>query len=245
MTEKPSIDERYAALLRRHVEASDVIKDLGTFTRRMYMSRVLGHFEIYKQIAHLPGDVVELGVYKGETLLNFAKFMEILNPGDRSKRVIGFDHWQGLQNFTAHDGFSPQTGNQEGGWSPKGFEPTLIELIELFHEDSFVPGKPRIELVNGDIRSTVFDFARREPGLRISLLHFDCDMYEPTLAGLQALYDRVVTGGIVLFDEFGIREWAGESKAVDEFFQGRSPKMQKFGWLSTPGGWFVKDGPID
>ncbi len=240
-----SIDERYAEILRRHVGTDEIIKDLGTFSRRMYMSRVLGHFEIYKKVTDLPGDVVELGVYKGETLLNFAKFMEILNPGDRSKRVIGFDHWKGLRNFTEHDGFSPEKGNHEGGWSPEGFEDTLLELIALFHEDSFVPRKPRIELVNGDIRTSVFDYVEKNPGLRISLLHFDCDMYEPTLAGLKALYERVVTGGIVLFDEFGIREWAGESKAVDEFFEGRPPSMQKFGWLSTPGGWFVKNASVD
>jgi hypothetical protein len=236
-----NIDQRYADLLRRHANSDSIVKDLGTFSRRMYMSRTLGHFDLYRRIADLPGDVVELGVYKGESLLNFAKFAEILSPGDRAKRIIGFDHWRGLTNFTEHDGFSEETGNCEGGWSPAGFEATLHELIDLFHEDSFVPKKPRIELVDGDIRTTVFDYAEKNPGLRISLLHFDCDMYEPTLAGLQALYDRVVTGGIVLFDEFGIREWAGESKAVDEFFEGRAPKMQKFGWLSTPGGWFVKE----
>lgn len=235
-----SANDRYAEILRRHVDSSDIVKDLGVFTRRMFMSRTLGHWEIYKQVANLPGDVVELGVFKGETLLNFAKFMEILNPGDRSKRVIGFDHWKGLRNFTEHDGHAPTTGNEEGGWSPEGFEHTLVDLIDLFHQDSFVPAKPRIELVNGDIRTSAFEYVKANPGLRISLLHFDCDMYEPTLAGLQALYDQVVTGGIVLFDEFAIREWAGESKAVDEFFGGKAPKMEKFGWLSTPGGWFVK-----
>ena len=205
------------------------------------MSRTLGHFEIYKQVAHLPGDVVELGVYKGETLLNFAKFAEIMSPGDRSKRIIGFDHWQGLRNFTEHDGLSEVSGNMEGGWNPAGFEETLRELVDLFTEDSFVPKKSRIELVDGDIRTSVFDYAKENPGLRISLLHFDCDMYEPTLAGLQALYPHVVTGGIVLFDEFGILEWPGESRAVDEFFGGKAPRMQKFGWLTTPGGWFVKN----
>lgn len=239
MTAK-SVNDRYAEILRREAGGADIIKDLGVFTRRMFMSRTLGHWDLYKQVAHLPGDVVELGVYKGETLLNFAKFMEILNPGDRSKRVIGFDHWQGLRNFTEHDGYAPATGNQEGGWSPEGFEQTLFELIELFHQDSFVPGKPRIELVNGDIRTSAAEYVEKNQGLRISLLHFDCDMYEPTLAGLEALYDHVVTGGIVLFDEFAIREWAGESKAVDEFFKGKAPRMEKFGWLSTPGGWFVK-----
>jgi hypothetical protein len=236
-----SIDKKYSELLERHISDPEIIKDLGVFTRRMYMSRVLGHFELFKKIHLLPGDIVELGVYKGETLLNFAKFLEILNPGDRTKRVIGFDHWQGLQNFTDKDGKTfEDCGNVEGGWDPSSFKDTLIDLASLFDEDSFVPQKSRISLVDGDITKTVFDYVKENPGLRINLLHFDCDMYEPTLAGLKALYPHVVTGGIVLFDEFGIDKWAGESAAVDEYFEGKAPKMEKFPWLSTPGGWFVK-----
>lgn len=236
-----SIDKKYADLLKHHINDEQIVKDLGCFSRRMYMSRVLGHFELYKQVADLPGDVVELGVFKGESLLNFAKFMEIFNPGDRTKRVIGFDHWAGLKNFTAKDGKTfEDCGNVEGGWNPSEFHKTLLQLVDLFQEDCFVPKKKRIELVDGDIRESVFQYVKDNPGLRISLLHLDCDMYEPTLAGLQALYPHVVTGGIVLFDEYGIDQWAGESAAADEYFGGKTPRMQKFPWLSTPGGWFVK-----
>ena len=52
------IDDRYAALLRRHAGDPDIIHQLGVFARRMYMSKTLGHFEIYKLVAHLPGDIV-------------------------------------------------------------------------------------------------------------------------------------------------------------------------------------------
>ena len=50
----------------------------------------------------------------------------------------------------------------------------------------------------------------------------------------------VVTGGIVLFDEYALPEWPGESKAVDEYFKGCPPRMEKVGWASWPGAWFVK-----
>ena len=53
------------------------------------------------------------------------------------------------------------------------------------------------------------------PGVRISLLHFDCDLYRPTITALQCLWDLVVPGGIVAFDEYGIAPWEGESLAVD------------------------------
>ncbi|NNG03462.1 MAG: macrocin-O-methyltransferase [Inquilinus sp.] len=237
----PGIDDRYAELLRRHIDDPDVIHQLGVFARRMYLSKTLGHFEIYRQVADLPGDVVECGVFKGESLLNFARFMEILNPGDRGKAVIGFDHFRGLRDLTAADGTAAHVGNTEGGWNPADFAPTLMQLIDLFHADSFVPQKPRIRIVDGDIRETAPRFAEDNPGLRISLLHLDCDLYEPTLAALQAFYPRLVTGGIVLLDEYGLAEWPGESRAVEEYFDGHPPRIEKLGWLTAPGGWFVKE----
>jgi len=55
---------------------------------------------------------------------------------------------------------------------------------------------------------------------------------------LNAFYDAVVTGGIVLFDE--LPSVSGrESRAVDEFFAAAHLEW-KIRWLSTPGGWFVK-----
>jgi hypothetical protein len=238
--EAMSIDEQYARLLRAHIHDPLVIAQLDVFARRMYLTKQLVHWEVYKQVADLPGDIVELGVFRGSSLLNFARFVEILSPGDRVKRIIGFDHWKGLREHTSEDGQSARVGNVAGGWNPEDFHASLVELVGLFHKDCFVPQKPRIHLVSGDIRETAGQYAEQNPGLRISLLHLDCDLYEPTLAGLKAFYPRVVTGGIVLLDEYGIAEWPGESKAVEEYFGGKPPRIQKLGWNSAPGGWFVK-----
>lgn len=234
------IDQEYLEILKNNIDDIDNLKHLSVFSRRMYSTRTIGHWELYKKIYTLPGDIVELGVYKGETLLNFARFMEILNPGDREKKVIGFDSWKGLRDFTDKDGEDAKSGNFDGGWNPENFLPDLRRLIDLFHKDSFVPQKPRIHLVDGDIRKTAADYVEKNPGLRISLLHFDCDMYEPTLEGLKALYPLVVTGGIILFDEYGCTNWPGESQAVDDYFEGKVPKMKKIPFLSTPGGYFRK-----
>ena len=237
-------NQRYADVLQRHAKDTDVINQLGVFQRRMYFTKAIAHWEIYKQIAELPGDVVEVGVYKGDSLLNFARFMEMLSPGDRSRSVIGFDHFKGLQDFNeadqTGDANAKNVGSFEGAYATGDFYPSLRALIDLFNEDSFVPKKPRIKLVEGDVRETAKKYVEEHPGLRISLLHLDCDIYKPTLAALEAFYPHVVTGGIVLLDEFAFSEFPGESKAVDTYFEGRAPKIQKFGWTATPGGWFVK-----
>ena len=61
-------------------------------------------------------------------------------------------------------------------------------------------------------------FIENNPGLRTSLLHFDCDLSKPTLVSLKHFFPLVVSGGVILFDEYGIRPWGGESEAMDQFF---------------------------
>ena len=235
-----SIDTQYRELIKQHIDDEDFMRNMTAFTRRMHFTRILAHWEIFKQAAALPGDIVEVGVYKGETFLTFAKFLEILCPGDRLKRVIGFDSFKGLDNFTPNDGGDISVGNMIGGWNPDGFQSTLAALIDLSQKDSFVPQKERLLMVDGDIRQTAPAFIAREPGMRISLLHLDVDLFEPTMAALEAFYPKIVTGGIVILDEYACHEWPGETTALDEYFDGKPPKMNRMGWSGTPSAWFIK-----
>lgn len=235
-----TIDQQYQTLLKKHIDEDDFMKNMTAFSRRMHFTRILAHWEIFKKVADLPGDVVEVGVYKGETLLTFSKFLEILCPGDRIKRVIGFDSFKGLDNYSEHDGGDASVGNMVGGWNPNGFQGTLNALIDLSHKDSFVPQKKRTYLIEGDILETAPAFIKQEPGMRISLLHLDVDLYEPTLAALKAFYPKLLTGGIVVLDEYACHEWPGETTALDEYFEGAPPKMQRLGWSGSPSSWFVK-----
>jgi len=40
------------------------------------MSKLVNHYELYKKIIHLPGQVLEFGVYKGNSLIRFLTFRE-------------------------------------------------------------------------------------------------------------------------------------------------------------------------
>jgi len=58
--------------------------------------------------------------------------------------------------------------------------------------------------------------------------------------GLENLFPKVVRNGIVVFDEYGVLEWPGESRAVDEFFQNTDCVVKKFPWAPAPGGYVIK-----
>jgi hypothetical protein len=86
-------------------------------------------------------------------------------------------------------------------------------------------GIRNVELVSGDIRQTLPEYLGRNAQLRIALLHIDVDVYAPSKAGLELLYDRVVPGDIVVLDDYGMVQ--GETRAVDEFLAGRNIQLEK------------------
>ena len=47
----------------------------------------------------------------------------------------------------------------------------------------------------------------------------DVDLYEATDIALKLLYDHVVTGGIIILDDYGA--FSGANKAVDDFFKNK------------------------
>jgi len=97
--------------------------------------------------------------------------------------------------------------------------------------------------VNGDIRKTLPKFLEEHSrDLKVALLHFDMDLYEPTKYALETLYPLVLKGGIVCFDEYGLIPWKGETLAADEYFDaiGESPIVKKFPFTQTPHGYFIK-----
>lgn len=79
--------------------------------------------------------------------------------------------------------------------------------------------------MKGNIVNTIPEYIAQHDKLKISLLHIDVDVYEPTKIALEYLYDRVVPGGLIVFDDYGTV--AGETKAVDEFFQDKNVQLSK------------------
>ncbi len=235
------LDTRYAELMARHFDRPErLVQDWLLYVKRHHqLSRLLHHYELFRMVREVPGSIAECGVFRGETLLLWAKMLEIFCMGDRSRVVYGFDHFQGLRDLCTADG--PENAAMHRGAYDGGddFE-QLQTLIELFDADRFAPGKPRIELVDGDARETLPRWAEENPGVRLSVLHLDFDLYEPTMAALETLYPRVVPGGLVIFDEFGFENFPGETQAAEDYFGDQMPPLRKLDWFSNPGAYFVK-----
>lgn len=224
------------------IDPLTAVKHFPVLARRQLLKRFLAHVELFNMTREVPGDIAELGVYRGLGLFTWANLLEAYCVGDRTKVVYGFDNWRGFVALSAADAKpSLEAGKVIGGFDPAAYFDELQDAIAIFDSDRFIPFKARIALVAGDIEKTVPAFARDNPGVRFSLVHFDCDLYGPTKVALETLWDRVTRGGVVIFDEYAIADWPGETAAVDEFLA-RRPEVQlrTFSWTNVPGAYLVK-----
>ena len=189
------------------------------------ISKILSHYEIYKMIKEVPGEIVECGVFKGASLLRFAMFREIFgNPF--SKKIIGFDTF----------GKFPETNFQDDKKARNKFIDSAGEdsiskdqLFQILNQKNL---NRHLNLIEGDITKTVPDYVKTNPELKISLLNLDTDIYEPAVSILENLYPRITKGGILMLDDYGTHP--GETKAVDEYFQNKNIEIKKFPFAMTP-----------
>jgi hypothetical protein len=224
----------------------DVLRYFPTYVRRRELARFLAHYELFKQVVDLPGCILEVGVFRGASFFTWAELLETFCPCDRHRLVYGFDHFEGLVHFVEADGQLDEADRDQDRarfvHALASSAGAMRKLVELHNDDNLLPGMARCHLVEGDVMRTIPQFVEENPGVRISLLHLDADLYEPTKVALEHLYPLIAKGGIVVLDEYGLQAWPGESRAVDEFISGlpEPPVIKRFHTTCTPGGYFVK-----
>lgn len=199
------------------------------------MRKLLARYSLFMKTIHLPGDIVECGVFKGSGLMMFLKFLKIHCNGSE-KRVIGFDFFGNTKQEVLKElsGSDKQSMGEFFGHS--NFEGIGIQELKKMVQNIY---PDHCTLVNGNICHTSKKFVEENPGMRISLLHMDLDVAKPTFDALTALWPRVVKGGIVILDEYAIAKWS-ESEAVDSFFKDKNVTIKTDPWMRTPSAYIIK-----
>lgn len=87
--------------------------------------------------------------------------------------------------------------------------------------ESFIADK--VTFVPGRLQDSLRDY----DGGSIAFLHLDVDFYASYKTALERLYEHVVPGGIVAFDEYRQSMWPGATSAIDEFFAARPESLVK------------------
>jgi len=223
---------------------TELQQNFPAYTSRMLITRFIAYYELFKLIQDKPGWIVECGIYRGFSFFSLGKFLEIFCMGDKTRKILGFDSFKGFSDLAPEDGGEVFSSNRvKGGTNPSAFESDFFELLECNNQDAFAPWVNRLEVVKGDVLESIPKYVSQNPGLRISLLHIDIDIYGPVTTALEHLYPLVVPGGLVVLDEYAHKDWPGESKALEDYFEKMGlqfPDLRTFGWVGTPTTYFFK-----
>ena len=153
-------------------------------------------------ISKLKGDIIECGVWRGG-------FSIFLADTFKKKTIWVADSYEGFQPLA--------TANFEyNGERHQPSYDTAISLEEVKSNfEKFGIDLNRINFLKGFVKDTLPTSGIKD----ISLLRVDVDAYSATLEVLEELYDKVVPGGFVIFDDACLYETVD---AIKTFFKQRN-----------------------
>jgi hypothetical protein len=185
------------------------------YVRRQNLTRFLAQYEIFKRILPVKGSIVECGVFRGGGLMAWAKMSAILEPVNLTRRIYGFDTFEGFPSVSEKDIQGLGRVVRTGDLYANSYD-ELIELTEIYDSDRFLGHVDKIHLIKGDAAKSIPEFIERNQHLVVSLLFLDFDLYDPTSVAIEHFYHRIPKGGVIAFDELDNPLWPGETLAMLE-----------------------------
>lgn len=173
-----------------------IADDITMVTRERFLS-ILRHSDKIKTI---PGDIVECGVWRGGMAIFLAKLFA-------NKTLWACDSFEGCQD--------PSLGRYYYSLETHTLGMYASPLQEVIH--NFV----KYDITSASfLKGWVRDTLRPDvcPIDKIALLRVDVDSYSATLETLEYLYDKVSSGGMIVFDDASLPE---SFSAIKDFFYNR------------------------
>lgn len=196
------------------------------------LSKRLRHYTMFQIVNSqnkdliLTGNVAECGCWQGQSAHGIASILKKLNF---TNRFIIFDSFQGLSDLGTED------------------QHELIKMTpeqEIQQKNSFAAS---LDLVKNNLRE--FDFIDYYEGWvpsrfaevannKFSFVNIDVDLYQPIKDCLEFFYPRMLKGGCIFLDDYGMSQFPGAKTSVDEFLKNIAPTF--FMWLPFGGAVLIK-----
>tara|TARA_B100001057_G_scaffold437890_1_gene470000 strand:+ start:498 stop:1277 length:780 start_codon:yes stop_codon:yes gene_type:complete len=196
-------------------EANEQEKKDLIFFQKICLASELNLWSINQSLKYIyhqkiEGDIVECGVYNGNTLSYIGKISEDLKL---NKKIWGYDTFSGFvdETYTSKDtdfktGKEVNIDNVDVSFNLKEVKKNIIKN-DSKNFDKYI-------FIEGDVIKTL-DKEENLPQ-KISFLRLDTDLYKTTKKQLDILYSRLSKGGILHIDDYGL--CPGVRSAIDEFF---------------------------
>jgi hypothetical protein len=205
------------------IQENELLSNLGLYTSRQTLSRILFMHEIYKKIINTHGVIMEFGVRWGQNLALFENFRGIYEPFNYNRKIIGFDTFSGFPSVTCID-----KGLKKGDYGvSENYEEHLAKVLAYHESESPISHIRKYELIKGDATETLKEYLKNNPHTIIALAYFDFDIYEPTKECLKLIKDHITKGTILGFDELNVNDFPGETVALKEVLGLSSYRIQR------------------
>lgn len=220
------------------ISATNLANNFSVFATRQQITRFIEAFRYWEMIRNIPGNILECGVAGGSFLFSMAHFSSIYEPHHYTRKIIGFDTFEGFTTPSSQDLSSGAKHMIEGGLCYDSYE-YLSEAIKIYDQNRMIGNLPKVSLHKGDICDTLPKYLSEHPSATISLLHLDLDLYSPTKKVLELTIDRMPKGSIIVFDEINNDDYPGETIAVMEQLGLRNINLNRVQEASMAGYYIV------
>ncbi len=221
--EKCIRSEFYNLFKNSPIPENELLSNLGLYTNRQTLSRILFMNEIYKKIINVHGVVMEFGVRWGQNLALFENFRGMYEPFNYNRKIIGFDTFNGFPSVTCID-----KGLKKGDYGVfENYEEYLAKVLDYHESESPISHMKKYELIKGDATVTLKEYLKNNPHTVIALAYFDFDIYEPTKECLKLIKDHITKGTIIGFDELNTSDFPEETVALKEVLGLSSYRIQR------------------
>ena len=153
-------------------------------------------------VRHKEGDFVECGVYKGglsRAVMHYIDFETL------EKRFWLLDTYEGLVDKL----ITP--GERQAGFSAGVYDSCYAAVVETFRTI------PRVHLIKGPIPDTLDQVTAD----KVCYLSIDMNSVTPEIAAIEHFYEKLVSGGIIVLDDYGWKAHINQKLAFDKFARAR------------------------
>ena len=200
-------------------ELSDYRKKQIKYFQKITLASELNLWSIYQSLKYIndeniEGDIVECGVYNGNTMAFIGEINDELNL---NKKIWGYDTFSGFveNSFTDNDIDLKTRRKVENDSSDIYY--SLNEVKKNIIQNN-KKNFDKYIFIEGDILETLNN--KDNYPNKISFLRLDTDIYKTTKKQLEILYDKLVQGGVLHIDDYGL--CPGVKTAVDNFFSNKN-----------------------
>ena len=180
---------------------------------------------------------VECGVFQGTTFFSVATFLE---QQSIDLTLFGLDTFEGFPGEEIDHRDRPQCFAQllEKGLITEDHYRKAAQRTRNFTDESHLTKEYYLDV------KKVFDIAKEFDNIHlirgafketfktidqpIAVLFLDCDLYQSYLDCLNGLYPKVISGGVVIFDEYYSLKYPGPRLAVNEFFKDKMGYFERY-----------------